>query len=196
MQKVGFRSGLWIVALLAVNAAAAEPAAFLRMSKDELRAAALAIETELKSATRNCNYFSGNANDICLAEAKAKMLIGMAELAYQFQSSPLLWYEYQVVRLEADYTVAIEVCDDRTSDRDVCLHEAKAGRAKGLEAAKSKWKTSNPSSTAPDNAEVAARKEAEQQDANHTAAKALCNLLAGGTKTLCLDKVRVTYGSR
>lgn len=196
MQKVGSRRGLWLVALLAVNAAAAEPTAFLRMSKEEFRAAALAIETELKSATRNCNYFSGNANDICLAEAKAKMLIGMAELAYQFQPSPHIWYEYQVVRLEADYTVAIEVCDDRTSDKDVCLREAKLSRANGLEAAKSKWKTSNPSSTTPDNAEVAARKEAEQQDANHTAAKALCSLLPGGAKALCLDKVRVTYGSR
>lgn len=197
MQAARYTVMGMILALTWTGFAAAQPAPTSRMSKEDYRAAALTIEIEFKTANRNCNYFSGNANDICVSEAKGKMLMRMAELAYQYQPSPQTWYEYQVVKLETDYATAMEGCDDLTrDDKEFCVLEARADRARRLATAKAKWRAVNPGSLAHDVADAAARKEADQQDANYEAAKQMCVQLVGGAQDLCIDKVRITYGRK
>jgi hypothetical protein len=119
------------------------------MSKFDYNAAKDKIAAEYKSAKAGCDSLSGNAKDICAADAKGKDKIGLAELEATYKPSPKTHYEARVVKAEAEYSVANERCDDQAGNaKDVCVKEAIAARTAAMADAKAQMKTSDANATA------------------------------------------------
>lgn len=71
------------------------------MSKDEHEAAEKSIVAEFKSDKAQCESLTGNANDICMAEAKGKENVAKAELEAKFKPSKESTYKVSVAKAEA-----------------------------------------------------------------------------------------------
>lgn len=99
-------------------------------SKDVYKANKEAIEAEYKAAKSACDSMGGNQKDICIAQAKGRESVGLAELKANYQPSPKTQFEARVAKIEADYAVAREQCDDKAGNaKDVCINDAKAAEA-------------------------------------------------------------------
>jgi chromosome segregation ATPase len=97
------------------------------MDKDAVKAEKKRIEAQYKVEKAKCDSLSGNAKDVCEAEAKAKERIAKADLEVNAKDTPKARYDAQVTRAEAEYDVAKEKCDDLSGNqKDVCGKEAKA----------------------------------------------------------------------
>ena len=82
---------------------------------------------EYKSAEAGCGTPSGNANDICKAEASGKDKVARAELESKYKPAVRTAYAVRMVKADADYGVAREHCDDSVGNvKDVCMKEARA----------------------------------------------------------------------
>ena len=107
------------------------------MSKDEHEAAEKSIVAEFKSDKAQCESLTGNAKDICVAEAKGKEKVAKAELEAKFKPSKEATYKVSIAKAEANYDVAEEKCDDiKGNDHEVCEKEAKAALEKAKSDAK------------------------------------------------------------
>jgi hypothetical protein len=164
--------------LFAGNAAAAGDKA----TYDQARASAkAAYETDKKA----CDSLSGNAKDICVAEAKAKRtkVDENAEAAYKNTPKAREHAIHEIA--EADYKVAKERCDDKAgNDKDVCVKQAKAAMTRAQADAKA-TKTS-----------TVARMDASKDklDADYKVAAEKCDALAGDTKSACVASAKAKYG--
>ena len=176
------------------------------MSKADHSAAGDKIAAEYKTAKANCGSLSGNAADICVAEAKGKEKIALAELESTYKPSSKSRYEARVAKADADYGVAKQRCDDLAGNtKDVCVKEAKAAETAAKADAKAQMKTSDANAKA--NAKTVdarsdaaaktadARKDAavDKNDAQYAVAKEKCDTFAGGAKDRCLDQAKITY---
>ena len=65
------------------------------MSKEQYKSLEK-LEAEYKVDKAGCNSFAGNANDICVAEAKGKMNIAKAELEAKYKPSAKTRYDARV----------------------------------------------------------------------------------------------------
>jgi hypothetical protein len=66
-----------------------------------------------------------NAKDICMAEAKGREKVAIADLDVTYKPSAKARYEARVARADAQYAVAKEKCDDLAGNaKDVCRKEA------------------------------------------------------------------------
>jgi hypothetical protein len=177
------------------------------ISKKDFKNSMGSIETQYKSDKTNCKSLSGNANDICMAEAKGKEKVAKADLNARNKNTNEARYEALVAKAEADYSVAKEKCDDLAGNvKDVCLKEAKAAEIAAKADAKSQMTVSNADKKA--NKESAeAQKEAqdksadahqdaatEKRNAEYTVAKEKCDALAGGDKDSCMNQAKLNYG--
>ncbi len=177
------------------------------MSKKEYKSQDKTIAAEYKSAKSGCDSLSGNANDICVAEANGKRDVAKAELELNFKPSVKTRYNARVAKADADYGVAIQHCDDKAgNDKDVCVKEAKAAKIHAAADAKAQMKTSkadnvaneksaDANATAMDKA-TAAHKDAamDKRDADYAVAKEKCQVLAGDAKDLCMSDAKVRFG--
>jgi len=90
------------------------------------------IDADYRVARDRCNALSGNAGDVCVAEAKAKQRIAHADADAQVKDTPRARYDARVVRAEAEYQVARERCggDRGGAAKDTCLRDAQAAEAR------------------------------------------------------------------
>ncbi len=97
------------------------------MSKDEHEAAEKSIVAQYKLDKEKCESLTGNAEDICVAEAKGKEKVAKAEFEAKFKPSKEAAYKVSVAKAEANYDVSKEKCDDIAgNEKDVCEKAAKA----------------------------------------------------------------------
>lgn len=97
------------------------------MSKGEYNTRKNRIAAEYQSARMSCDSLSGNARDVCRAEAKGKQRVEMAELNVDYKPGPTTHYYLSIAKANADYAVAREMCDDQVGiDKKICLKKAKA----------------------------------------------------------------------
>ena len=160
------------------NAAAAGDKATYDQAKASAKAA---YDTDKKA----CDSLSGNAKDICVAEAKAKRtrVDENAEAAYKGTPKAREHAIHEIA--EADYAVAKERCDDKAgNDKDVCVKEAKAMMTRAQADAKA-TKTS-----------TVARMDASKDklDAEYKVAAEKCDALAGDAKSSCMASAKARYG--
>src|SRR5450432_900232 len=59
-----------------------------------------------------CAPLSGNAKDICVAEAKGKNNVAKAEAEAAYKHTPKARESARVAHAQANYNVALEKCDD------------------------------------------------------------------------------------
>jgi len=111
------------------------------ISKDEYKAYKDKIDATYKVSKEKCESFSGNAEDICAAEAKARHNVDKASLEAKYKPSDKTRYEARIAKVDGDYSVAIEKCDDFDGNaKDVCIEEAKAAKSQATNDAKAQMK--------------------------------------------------------
>ena len=149
---------------------------------DQAKASAKAAYDTDKHA---CDSLSGNAKDICVAEAKAKrtQVDENAEAAYKNTPKAREHAVHEIA--EANYKVAKERCDDKAgNEKDVCVKEAKAVMTRAQADAKATQKGTE------------ARMDANQdkRDAEYKVAAEKCDALAGDAKSSCVATAKAKYG--
>jgi len=175
-----------IAALLAAGMLAATPSmAADDAAKKNYQAEKNRIEATYKGDAERCKSLSGNAKDVCQAEAKGKEKVAKADAYAAYRGTDAARKDAAVARAEAEYSIAKEKCDDLAGNpKDVCLKEAKALQTKAKADAKANAKVSE------------ARKDASEntRDANFEVAKQRCDALAGDAKTRCIDEAKARFG--
>ena len=78
------------------------------MSKANYNQAIKDADAQYKTAKQACSSLSGNAKDICLAEAKGKSSIAKAEADADYKHTPTARENARVAHAQANYNVAIE----------------------------------------------------------------------------------------
>jgi hypothetical protein len=166
------------------------------LSKEAYATAKKNADAQYKTDQAACTSLSGNAKDICAAEAKAKDRIAKADAEAAFKNTPKARESARVARAQAGYDVAAEKCDDLAGNaKDVCVKEAKAELVKGKANAKVDRVAAD---TRQDAAvkQTAARKEAstDKRDADYKVAIEKCDALAGAAKDACVSNAKAQFG--
>lgn len=177
------------------------------ISKGDYQAGKENNVAEYKSAKAVCASLSGNANDICMAEAKGRQMVATAELDAGYKPGVKTVHQVQVAKAEADYAVAREHCDDKAGTaKDVCVEQARAAKTTAKADAKAQMKTSQAHDTAFEKS-AAARSEARNKSAEarkdavastlaaqYEVAKEKCGTYAGEAKDHCLAEAKKDFG--
>ena len=121
----------WIAAGVAAASLWLPGAAGADMTKAEFEARKQRLDAAYDVAKRKCDTYSGNAKDICMAEARGRDKVAKTELEERYKDSPKARYNVRMARAEADYDVAKEKCDERAGpQKKLCLEEAKVAFAR------------------------------------------------------------------
>jgi hypothetical protein len=192
---------------LAVSLAFSSGVMAQNLSKNDYQAGKDKISAEYKLAKARCAPLSGNAKDICVAEAKGTEKVALAELEVSYKPTRENRYEARVAKAEADHAVAKERCDDKAGNtKDVCLKEAKAAETTAKADAKAQMKSSDANATANEKSAEARSKANEQAgeankdataaklEADYKVAKEKCDTLAGNAKDVCVKEAKVRFG--
>ncbi len=166
------------------------------MSKDNYAMAKTNADAQYKIEKDACSTLSGNAKDICMAEAKGKDLVAKADAEAAYQNTAKHRQSARVARAQANYNVAIEKCDDLAGNaKDVCVKEAKSALVKGKADAKVDRVVADTSNSAAMK-QADARKEAsaDKRDANYKVAIEKCDALAGPAKDSCVSAAKAQFG--
>lgn len=95
------------------------------MSRDQYKSARWGLVTGYKSAMAACGSLSGNAKNICQAQASGKDKVAKAALKARYKPSEDASYKLRVARADADYAVAKEKCGALAGDAKIdCNKEA------------------------------------------------------------------------
>lgn len=97
------------------------------MSSTDFSASETRIKTAYEADKKDCASLASNAKDICIAEAKGKKTVALAELDNSYKLTLKTQYKVSVAKGEAAYKVSKQKCDDLSGNpKDVCAKEAKA----------------------------------------------------------------------
>ncbi|MEW6706062.1 MAG: hypothetical protein AB1430_14550 [Pseudomonadota bacterium] len=117
------KTPLMLAGLLALSVSYAQNTG---MSRDQKQAEEDRIEQTAKADKEACKSMSGNAKDVCEAEAKAKEKVAKAELDARFSGSERDRAKVADIKAEAEYEVAKERCEDQEGDAQRnCKQQAK-----------------------------------------------------------------------
>lgn len=166
------------------------------LAKDDYKAGKNQIESQYKADKTACNSFSGNAKDVCVAEAKGREKVAKADLEASYKPSINSRYKARVVAAEAAYSIAKERCDDLGGTaKDVCVKEAKAAQTTTTAEAKAQMKVSDANAEAREKA-MDARQDASAtaNDAQYGVAREKCDAYAHEAKAHCLEQARKNFG--
>lgn len=134
---------------------------------------------------KNCDPLSGNAKDICVAEAKAKQTRADETAEARYENTPKAREHAAHEIAEADYKVAKERCDDKSGNaKDICVKEAKAAMTRAEADAKATQKGTE--------ARMDANKD--KRDADYKVAAEKCDAMAGDAKNSCMAAAKAHYG--
>jgi type IV secretory pathway VirB10-like protein len=166
------------------------------ISKDAYDQAVKNAEAQYKMDKDACSSRSGNAKDICLAEANGKEMVAKADAEAAYKNTPKVREDARVTRAEATYNVAKEKCDGLSGNsKDVCVKEASAVLVKAKADAKVDRVTADTRQDAAAK-QADARKEAnaDKRDAEYKVAVEKCDALAGSAKDACISNAKAQYG--
>jgi hypothetical protein len=166
------------------------------ISKDAYNMAVKNAETQSKMDKDACSSRSGNAKDICLAEANGKEKVAKADAEAAYKNTPAAREDARATRAEATYSVAKEKCDELSGNiKDVCVKEADAALVKGKADAKVDRVTADTHQDAATK-QANARNEAnaDKRDADFKVAIEKCDALAGSAKDTCVSNAKAQYG--
>jgi hypothetical protein len=168
------------------------------MSKDTYATAKANADTQYKVDKDACASLSGNAKDICIAQAKGKDNVAKADAEAVYENTPKARQSARVAHAQANYDVSKEKCDDLAGNRkDVCVKEAKAELVKGKADAKVDRVAADTShDAATKQADARADASIEKRDAEYKVAIEKCDALAGPTKDACVSSAKVQYGKQ
>ena len=166
------------------------------MSKASYTQAVKDADAQYKIDKNACSSLSGNAKDICVAEAKGNASVAKAEAEAAYKHTPKARESARIAQAQANYNVAIEKCDDLAGNRkDICVKEAKAELVKGKANAKVDRVAADTShEAATKQAEARKDASADKRDAEYKVAIEKCDALAGSAKDACVSNAKVQFG--
>lgn len=166
------------------------------MSKASYTQAVKDADAQYKVDKDACSSLSGNAKDICVAEAKGKASVAKAEAEAAYKHTPKARENARIAHAQANYNVAIEKCDDLAGNpKDVCVKQAKAEFVKGKANAKVDRVAADTShEAATKQAEARKDASADKRDAEYKVAIEKCDALAGSVKDACVSNAKVQFG--
>ena len=173
------RNAIAVAALCTVSASFAAS-----MSQADYSAAKDRINADYKSEKSACKKLSGNEKDICKEKAEGKQKVAKAELEYNYSGKDSDAKRVAVVKADAAYAVAKEMCDDKSGkDKSLCKTEAKAEHKKSLADATMMKKVGD------------AKKDAaeDKRDADYKVAVEKCDGLAGDAKSACVNQAKARF---
>jgi len=154
------------------------------MTSQQYSAAKDNANAAYKSARAQCDSLSGNAKDVCVAEAKANLKKAKANAEADYKNTDKARRDAKIDAAEADYDVAKAKCDAKNgNDKDVCVKEAKAIETKAKADAKA-------------NEKVAAAREDAREDkmnADYKVAIEKCDSMSGAAKDSCVSEAKARY---
>ncbi len=177
-----------IATALSLTAALAfAPAHAAQVGTADYKAGKTRISADYKADKLACKALTGNAQDVCHEEAKAKEKNGLAALEYDHTGKASDQKKMLAVRLDTAYDVAKERCDDLAGNaKDVCVQEAKAVKVNGQAELKLAKAVDSASKDATATTREADLKLAEEK----------CDALAGDAKTSCQSAAQARFGKR
>lgn len=166
------------------------------MSKASYTQAVKDANAQYKSDRDGCASLSGNARDICVAEAKGKHNVAKAEAEAAYKHTAKARENARVAHAQANYDVAIEKCDDLAGNpKDVCVKEAKAALVKGKANAKvDRVAADTNKEAATKQAEARKDASADKREAEYKVAIEKCDALAGAAKDACVSSAKTQFG--
>jgi len=168
------------------------------MSKDTYAATKASADAQYKVDKDACASLSGNAKDICMAQAKGKDSIAKADAEAAYENTPKARESARIVHAQSTYDVSKEKCDDLAGNRkDVCVKEAQAELVKGKADAKVDRVAADTShDAATKQAEARTDANADKRDAEYKVAIEKCDALAGAAKDACVSGAKVQFGKQ
>jgi hypothetical protein len=166
------------------------------MDSKEYRETKAQIKTTFKSDKKACKSLSDNANDICIADAKGKENIALAELNQKHKPTLDTQYKLSMAKGEAAYNVAIQKCDDLAGNpKDVCKAEAKAALTTAKADSKMQLKSADVNNKAHDaKKDIRSEAAADKRAAQLKVEEAKCDELVSTAKDLCLASANSKFG--
>jgi len=166
------------------------------ISKDAYELAVKNADAQYKMDKDACSSRSGNAKDICLAEANGKEKVAKADAEAAYKNTPKVREDARVTRAEATYNVAKEKCDELAGNpKDVCVKEANAALVKAKADAKvDRVAAETRHEAATKQADVRNEANADKRDAEYKVAIEKCDALASPAKNSCVSNAKVQYG--
>lgn len=165
------------------------------------------IKAEYSAEKKACASMAGNAKDICVAQAKGKENIALAELSDSFKPTAKTHYKVLVAKAESTYDIAKQQCDDLSGNpKDVCVKEAKAALVTAKADASVQMKTaavtaktneksaSAQSAASSEKAAIRSDASADKRAAQYKVEKEKCDALAGSAKDSCLTEAKARFG--
>jgi len=174
----------------------AKPMTPAPLSKDAYDVAIRNAETQAKMDKDACASRSGNAKDICLAEATGREKVAKADAEAAYRNTPKAREEARDTKAEATYSVSKEKCDDLAGNaKDLCVKEADAVLIKAKADAKVDRVAADASQDASaKQAEARQKAETEKRDADYKVAVEKCDVLSGSAKSSCISDAKLRYG--
>ena len=179
---------------LALSGVFAGPASAL--TKAEYDSQKSQASADYKVNRKNCGSLKGNANDICMSQAKGAEKVAKAELEAQYKPGAKTTRDLAMAKADTAFDRAKEKCDDLAGNpKDVCVKDAKAVHVKAREDAKVAKVAADTSGSKIEKVNEA-RKDAstETREASYKAAKARCDSLAGNAKDTCQKDAQAKFG--
>jgi len=166
------------------------------MTKPQYTSEKKEIEASYKSAKVTCDTMKDNVKDVCLAEAKGREKVALADLDVTYKPSTKTRYDARVAKADAEYSVAKQKCDDLSGNtKDVCRKEAESAHTAGKADAKAHMKTVEANSDATKKVAEAHKDAAtEKREADYSVAREKCDAAAGAAKDACIANAKARYG--
>lgn len=155
------------------------------MTKDAYDMALTRADAQARVDKEACSSRTGNAKDICLAEANGKEKIAKADAEASYRNTPKTREDVRDARAEAAYRVAKEKCDELAGNpKDVCVKEADAA----LVRAKADAKVDRVATDAQRQSAV------DKRDADYNVAIEKCDAFSGSVKNTCVNDAKLRFG--
>ena len=162
------------------------------LSPNDFSTSKIRIKAELKIEKKACASLANNAKDICVAQAKGKESVALAELDNSYKPTLKTQYKVRMAKGEAAYDLDKEKCDDLSGNpKDVCKKEAKAALTAAKADAIVQMKTSELSS---ESRVIRAEAAADNRAAQLKVAQEKCDALASTAKDACLAAANASFG--
>ena len=161
------------------------------ISADDYEKGKEKIASDYEKSKKDCAKVTGNAAEVCAADAKGKESVARAELEFRYKPSMQTQYNLSIAKAEADYAVARENCDDLNGKaKEACLKDAKATETSARNAAKASAEV-----VATDKAADTRRDAAtDKAQAQYGVAVERCNIQFGEAREKCLADAKSRYG--
>jgi hypothetical protein len=172
------------------------PVVVAPITKDAYDVAVKNADAQGKMDKDACLSRTGNAKDICLAEANGKEKVAKADAEAAFKNTPNAREDMRDTRAEATYGVAKQKCDALAGNpKDVCVKEADAALVKAKADAKVDRVAADANKdAATKQADAAKEASADKRNVDYKVAIEKCDAFAGAAKDSCVSSAKSQFG--